>query len=350
MFRNKMILGLILIVGLGLMAESAQGAWWQFWKKEAKVVAQPEVKSKPVKGEAKEKGTQAVAESQGTFTAQKIQKETQIEEYVPEVIIKAKWQKVEEKLVPIEGDPWGGWISCATEIYGEFRTGTVSFGFWHQNIEPFPPVMPHSITIDEEENLYILDPVNFRILKFNKDGKYLETINLERVKSKKGQLGRFEIAEECDIGEESIKIHAAQDRIYIKGLKFSKAGRFIGTSSPRFEEKGYKQLSPNKVIKDDRTVYEVVFGARKEEEKKKVAYKVDPSDERLKNIEGIKWFLKRREESIKKIEEEETEKLMEEMYGKEGYPRKDGKITLYAIEGGYEWYENLKVIKWQKKE
>jgi hypothetical protein len=86
-----------------------------------------------------------------------------------------------------------------------------------------------------------------------------------------------------------------------------------------------------------------------EEKKKEKIYNLDPSDEKIKNIEGIEEFLRKREEFIKKIEKEGTEKLMEEMYGKNGYPRKNGKITLYVVEGGYEWYERMKVIKWRKK-
>jgi len=264
--------------------------------------------------------------------------------YVPKVIIEAKWQKPKEIFVPIEGDPWKGWISCATEIYGEFRVGTVSFSFFNQNVEPYPPVMPRSITIDEKENLYILDPANFRVLKFDREGRYLGKINLERIKPQNGYLGRFEIAEGCDIGEEFIKIHVKQDEIYIKGLKFSKWGKFIGTTSFYFEEKG---VSPSKVIKGN-TIYEIVFEGKKEKKKKEKVYKLHPSDKRIKNIMGIEGFLKRREEFIKKIEGEGTEMLMKEMYGKEGYPKRDGKITLYVIKGGYECYEKLKVIKWQK--
>jgi tetrahydromethanopterin S-methyltransferase subunit G len=351
MFKNKVSKGLICLLAVGILASSGltMSKKPTVSKKlgvssEQKV----EVKKSPrkVKAESKLAKSQEIAKK-GTGASGT--QEVRMEEYVPKVIIEAKWQKVKEKLEPIEGDPWRGWISCATEIYGEFRVGTISFGFRHQNIEPYPPVMPRSITIDEEENLYILDPANFRVLKFNKKGKFLDAINLERIKPKKGQLGRFEIAEELDIGEESIKIHVAQDRIYIKGLKFSKVGKFIGIGTPRFEEKGYKQLSPSKVMTDNGIVYEIVLGARKEKEKKEIVYKLDPSDERIKNIEGIEWFLKRREEFIKKIEEKGIEKLMEEMYGKEGYPRKDGKITLYVIEGGYKWYDSLKVIKWQKK-
>jgi len=62
MFKNKMILGLILAGGL--MTASAQGAWWEFWKKnaEAKVKESPVIakaKGKPAKVKAKEqKGTQ----------------------------------------------------------------------------------------------------------------------------------------------------------------------------------------------------------------------------------------------------------------------------------------------------
>jgi hypothetical protein len=245
-------------------AESEQAAVMSEQKEtetiEPKVEAE---KTSEVAGATEKKETETI-ESKRTPTTQNAQL---LEEYVPEVIIEAEWQKIKEKLGPIEGDPWGGWISCATEIYGEFTTGTVSFGFWHQNVEPYPPVMPRSITIDEEENLYILDPANFRVLKFDKEGEYLDTINLERVKPTKGQLGRFEIAEGCDIGFEESKIHVNEDKIYIKKLKFLKTGKIVGTGSPSFEGKNYRQLSPSKVAKDDRTVYEIVFSGRKEEGK-----------------------------------------------------------------------------------
>jgi hypothetical protein len=327
MFRKKVIKSLMLAIGI-----IASTAW---------------VTAKRL--DVSEKLTAGVVETIQTRTPE-AQKKSKLNKYVPEVIIEAKWQKLKEKFVPIEGDPWRGWISCATEIYGGFRTGTVSFYFWHQNVEPYPPVMPRSITIDEKENLYILDPAKFRVLKFDRKGGYLDEVNLERIKPKKGHLGRFEIAEGCDLGEKSIKIHVEQDKICIKGLEFSKTGRFIGTNSSCFEEKGYKQVSPGKVIKDDGIVYEIVLIGRKEKEKKEKVYKLDPSDKRIKNTEGIERFLKRREEFIKKIEKEGTEKLMKEMYGKGGYPRKDGKITLYVIKGRYEWYEKLRVIKWQKKD
>lgn len=338
-----------------------------------------------------------------------------MEEYIPKVIIDAKWQKVKEKCVPREGDPWKGWLSCGKEIYGRFGDGTISFGYWHQNVEPYPPVMPRSISIDEEGRWYILDPANFRVLGFSRDEKYLETINLERVKPEKGQLGRFEIAEGFDIGELE-KFHVNQNALYIEDLGFSKTGKFIGKGkpdlkesftpkiqssnkgtvevidekknvkkeilvnlNPELAEKNYslkgieilkkedrkgnlyirvtaeeskthkrigqiykynaagklisifiekEQLPPIVAITDDGTVYELaVYGGRKEE-KKSSTYELDPSDKRIKELEGIEEFLRTREEYSKKTE----------------------KITLDVIEGGYEWYEGLKVIKWKKKE
>jgi hypothetical protein len=111
----------------------------------------------------------------------------------------------------------------------------------------------------------------------------------------------------------------------------------------------YFYQPPTIVVTDDEVVYELKFSGRKEEEKKPYTYKLDPSDKKLKEIEDIDEFLKQREESIKKIKEEGLEKLMEEEYGKDGCPRKNGKITLYAGEGGYYICEKLEVIKWEKE-
>jgi len=158
MLKKKKIKGLICLLAIIMLASSS----WVMAKKPAE-----------------EQG--GVEETKPKVEAKEIQGGEQMEEYVPKVIIEAKWHKVKEKLVPHEWDPWGGWISCGREIQGRFGEGTVSFGFSHSNITGLlPPRMPRSIAIDKDKNLYILDPVNLRVLKFNKDGMYLETINLDK--------------------------------------------------------------------------------------------------------------------------------------------------------------------------
>ncbi|HAW50281.1 TPA: hypothetical protein DCX16_04975, partial [bacterium] len=114
-----------------------------------------------------------------------------LEEYMLKVIIEAKWEKVKEELVPREWEPLRPWISYIPTIKGEFRGKEVSFGYYNSHTDP--PIMPRSITLDCQKNLYILDPCNFRVLKFNKDGKYLGLIEIKRIKPKEGHLGPFEI-------------------------------------------------------------------------------------------------------------------------------------------------------------
>jgi hypothetical protein len=228
MFKEKVIKGLICLLAIGMLASSLWG-----------VMAE-----KPGEEQGRVKETQPKAE------AKKIQGGVQMEKYVPKVIIEAKWHKVKEKLVIHEMAP-PEIISCGTEIQGRFGEGTVSFGWSNYNILSYEVERPRCLTIDEYENLYILDPLNFRILKFDKDGKYLDTINLERIKPKKGQLGRFEIAKGCDLDRVG-EIYIDKDGyIYIKNLKFSEKGRFIGTKSTSIKEK-YRFISsiqdPNKGI------------------------------------------------------------------------------------------------------
>ncbi|MEW6104319.1 MAG: hypothetical protein AB1630_11000 [bacterium] len=215
MFKERLSKGIVCLIILGLIAN---------------------------KGFADVKGTKTITE---TKEASKM-----AEEYQPKVIIDLKWHKVKEELVPHESalSPSGGIISCGRGLYGRFGKGTVSFGFYDYSIVP-SLTMPRSITLDQEGNLYILDPANFKVLKFDKNGGYLDTIKLERVKPKKGKLGEFEITEGWWIGENE-KIYIGQDGyIYLTGVrnawgnlntfKFTKTGRFIGTETSFFEKKKY---------------------------------------------------------------------------------------------------------------
>jgi hypothetical protein len=75
--------------------------------------------------------------------------ETTKEQYVPKVIIEAKVGNGE------------GEFGIVSEIF------TISRG-------------PNAIAVDEKGNIYILDPVNTRVVKFDKEGKYLKAIYLEQ--------------------------------------------------------------------------------------------------------------------------------------------------------------------------
>lgn len=145
-----MILGLILIVGLGLMTDSAYGAWWQFWKKEAKAVAQPEAKensevagteSEPAKA-IEEKGTQAVAE---------MQPQNQ-EKYVRKELVAFSWGKGEYQLgvyVNTEDDP-----GCA---------------------------VPGPLKVNNKGEVFICDSINKRIVKYSSKGNFLTQITSKNI-------------------------------------------------------------------------------------------------------------------------------------------------------------------------
>ena len=75
-------------------------------------------------------------------------------EYVPEVIIKGKWGK-----------------------------GQKEFGFIDGKGKE-PSRGPTAVSVDGNDNIYILDTVNKRLLKFTRNGKYLETIDLEQKRIK----------------------------------------------------------------------------------------------------------------------------------------------------------------------
>jgi len=76
------------------------------------------------------------------------------EEYVPKVIIEGKWG-------PGPGE------------FGSTNPGFVS--------EKAPDIhfKPSSLAVDSKGNIYILDPVNNRIQKFDENGKYIKSISVE---------------------------------------------------------------------------------------------------------------------------------------------------------------------------
>ncbi len=113
-------------------------------------------------------------------------------------------------------------------------------GKWGSGIGEFavipdivPCAGPWAITSDINGNIYVLDSLNFRIMKFSNEGKLLQTINLDRKK---------DIADICEL-RNGVLIGSPNDRIeidkegniYIGGsfgagfgvLVFSKEGRFV---------------------------------------------------------------------------------------------------------------------------
>jgi len=66
---KKVIKGLICLLAMGILAGTSQAEWWRFWGKEAKAVAQAEVKENLKVAEAESKPVKAT-EEKGTQTAE----------------------------------------------------------------------------------------------------------------------------------------------------------------------------------------------------------------------------------------------------------------------------------------
>jgi len=67
-------------------------------------------------------------------------------------------------------------------------TGNVEFGaIWNPPGEysVWFPIVPRALAIDEKGNIYIGDSVNYRVLKYNKEGKYLLQFKLQPSKRRK---------------------------------------------------------------------------------------------------------------------------------------------------------------------
>jgi hypothetical protein len=153
MFKEKIVKWFIYLVVIGVLTSSG----WTMNKKpieskqlavSSEQLAKIKESSKKVKPESKlAKNNQGIAK-EGTETLPGPQKNL-IEEYVPKVIIKARW-----------------------------GSGPGEFGLFKQEMSG-DHVMPNAIALDKEENLYILDPANGRVLKFTKNGNYIKAINLE---------------------------------------------------------------------------------------------------------------------------------------------------------------------------
>ena len=89
-----------------------------------------------------------------------------IEEYVPKVIIEGKW-----------------------------GTGPGEFGIASRfPLGLYDQYVPSSLAVDSKENIYVLDFVNNRIQKFNKDGKYLTFLTIEGLK---GELAGYCAGDTC---------------------------------------------------------------------------------------------------------------------------------------------------------
>lgn len=72
--------------------------------------------------------------------------------------------------------------TCASTVIIKNPTGKLAFGF---KVGPEYALAPRAIGIDGKGNIYIGDSVNYRVLKFDKKGKYLSKFNLQPPKRTK---------------------------------------------------------------------------------------------------------------------------------------------------------------------
>jgi len=141
MFRNKMLGGFAFLVSLGLMTASTQGAWWQFWKKEAQAVEKTQVKKNPEVTEAKSEPAKVkTTEQKGIRTIKGI--------YVPKEILYLTWGE------------------------GNYQVGVDT----EQGL-----IGPQEIRVDKKNrNILMLDTINGRILRYTDGGKFLDSMKISK--------------------------------------------------------------------------------------------------------------------------------------------------------------------------
>lgn len=87
------------------------------------------------------------------------------EEYVPKVVIEGKWGTG-------PGEFGVAWTYASDVNSPQEESGEI------------PPILPSSLAINSKGDVYILDTVNNRIQKFNMEGKYLKSIEVESYNGK----------------------------------------------------------------------------------------------------------------------------------------------------------------------
>ena len=116
-------------------------------------------------------------ESSTTTISELITKTTDqllLEGYVPKLIIHAKWgSKVIKSTEPVEGPIVG--VPKIIEVERREPISPEEYGVYIHDIWPIYPGDTISVVNDV---IYILDPLTARIMKYNKDGKYLSSIKL----------------------------------------------------------------------------------------------------------------------------------------------------------------------------
>jgi hypothetical protein len=107
-------------------------------------------------------GDLAYSQSTGTIVDSiEISSEVPVYEYVPKVIIEGKWGRG-------PGEFGVAWTYAHDVTLPESPSGSMS-----------EPIYPGSLAVDSKGDIYILDTVNNRIQKFDKEGKYLLSIEVE---------------------------------------------------------------------------------------------------------------------------------------------------------------------------
>jgi hypothetical protein len=212
MFKEKLVKWFIYLVIIGMLTSPD----WAMGRKPAESEQLAEVKksSEKVKSESKLTKSQGIAKK-GTETPPGTPK-APMEEYVAKVIIKARW-----------------------------GSGPGEFGLFKREMSG-AHVMPNAIALDKEENLYILDPANGRVLKFTEDGEYIKAIYLEGRDKKYPFYIRYPARVHIALLGELVVDNKNNIYIYTVGkedsiLKFSKDGKFLQYYTPP-EEMSFSNL------------------------------------------------------------------------------------------------------------
>ena len=181
---------------------------------------------------------------------------------------------------------WGESVNITVpEEYGSkviiestWGAGLGEFGFY--NPIPASLIVPQSFVVGKDKRIYISDPVNLRINKYDENGKYLGSINLEKIGFTKDikQRSSFEIKPDFDWAGSAIKMDD-KNNIFIRVgnawgeiriLKFSYKGKFIEENVVRTKEKRDEEhLQDFHIDKDDNLVINLLRDRGRQETWKK---------------------------------------------------------------------------------
>jgi len=118
---------------------------------------------------------------------------------------------------------------CGQEIFIKNQTGELRFGAIEEppkgsDYSVWFPVMPHALASDSQGNIYVGDSVNYRVMKFSREGKFILKFQLQRpIRTKKPELSHEIRSIAIDKDDNVYVLNLLEYRVEI----YSPSGKFL---------------------------------------------------------------------------------------------------------------------------